>query len=259
MKAKTGPKKAKQPTDTTNKILVNVLLDKSGSMTSTRAETIIGYNVYVNKLREDKATDYQLTLVQFDLNQGPELTVTYENRPLADVKDLTMAEYEPRGGTPLYDAIGEAIKRVPADATRAKIMVVITDGEENSSKEFTKESVKALIKGKEAEGWTFVFLGSDIDAYQVGGAVGASIGNTANYNKANTVSMFAANARATMTRSALYNTVGLSSAVKSDYFSPAEKTVIEQDTVSTTVTTLAGGPQAGRPTFRVTKTDSPSA
>jgi hypothetical protein len=112
----------------------------------------------------------------------PELTVLYLDRALADVPELTGADYEPRGNTPLYDAIGEGIRRVDAK-DRAIITLIITDGQENSSMEFTKDSVKALIKSKEDEGWTFAFLGADIDSYAVGGAIGMAAGNTANYVK----------------------------------------------------------------------------
>src|ERR1700692_92901 len=86
--------------------------------------------------------------------------------------------YVPRGNTPLYDAIGECIRRTDPKG-RAAIVLVITDGEENASSEFTRESVKTLLKEKESEGWTFAFLGADIDSYAVGGSVGVSPSNTA--------------------------------------------------------------------------------
>jgi Mg-chelatase subunit ChlD len=83
------------------------------------------------------------------------LTISCENKPLADlpvmmladVPVMTLADFAPRGSTPLYDAIGECARRVEANG-RAVTVVVITDRMENASKEFTRESVKALIKGK---------------------------------------------------------------------------------------------------------------
>jgi hypothetical protein len=156
----------------TNKVLVNVILDRSGSMHSSKQATISGYNEYIQGLRADKDTEYSVSLTQFDAPMThPELTVLYLDRALADVPELTGADYEPRGNTPLYDAIGEGIRRVDAK-DRAIITLIITDGQENSSMEFTKDSVKALIKSKEDEGWTFAFLGADIDSYAVGGAIG---------------------------------------------------------------------------------------
>jgi hypothetical protein len=137
-------------------------------MSSNRKGTIDGYNEYIRGLRDDKKTDYAISLIQFDAPQTmPELTVSYEDRALADVPDLNLDSYEPRGNTPLYDAIGECVRRTDAKG-RWVIMLIITDGLENASREFTKDSVKELIRKKEAEGWTFSFLGADIDSYAVG-------------------------------------------------------------------------------------------
>src|ERR1035438_2534496 len=96
----------------TNKTLVNVVLDRSGSMSCGRAGTISGYNEYINGLRADKDTEYFVSLVQFDSPSGsdsPELTIKYTDKPLVDVPLLTEADYMPRGMTPLYDAVGERI------------------------------------------------------------------------------------------------------------------------------------------------------
>jgi hypothetical protein len=159
-------------------------------MHSSKQATISGYNEYIQGLRADKDTEYSVSLTQFDAPMThPELTVLYLDRALADVPELTGADYEPRGNTPLYDAIGEGIRRVDAK-DRAIITLIITDGQENSSTEFTKASVKALIKSKEDEGWTFAFLGADIDSYAVGGAIGMAAGNTANYVKGNEHTMY---------------------------------------------------------------------
>ena len=99
----------------TNKMLVSVVLDRSGSMEETRAGTISGYNEYIKGLRADKKSEYNVTLMQFDsagAASEPELTVSYEDKPLAKVPKLTAKTYEPRGMTPLYDAIGECARRL---------------------------------------------------------------------------------------------------------------------------------------------------
>ncbi len=166
-----------------SKILVNVILDRSGSMASIRSQTISGYNEYIQGLRADKDTSYSVSLTQFDapINVA-ELTVSYIDKPLAEVPELTRDSYIPRGNTPLYDAIGETIRRVdPIKAGRPVLCLIITDGYENASVEFTKDTIKALIKEKEAGGWTFSFLGANIDSYAVGGAIGTQTVNTANY------------------------------------------------------------------------------
>jgi len=221
------------PTDKTNKMLVSVVLDRSGSMGDVRAGTISGYNEYINGLRKDTASEYSVSLIQFDAAgsaAGPTLTVSYIDKPLADVPVLTEQDYEPRGTTPLYDAIGECVRRVePKD--RAVTILIITDGMENASREFTLDSVKALIQSKESEGWTFAFLGADIDSYAVSGAMGMSAANTANYAKSNVGATYAAMAQSTMARATLNATVGVGGASTMAFFDDDQKAAMGDPTV----------------------------
>lgn len=208
----------------TNKTLVNVVLDRSGSMSDTRAGTISGFNEYLNQLRKDSKIEYSVTLIQFDspMNNA-ELTIKYVDKPLAEVPELTAADYEPRGCTPLYDAIGECVRRVETK-DRSVLTVIITDGLENASREFTKESIKALIADKEKnEHWTFAFLGADIDSYAVGGSVGVSAANTSNYSKGNEDAMYQNLAFSTMTRSALAANRGTQCASRMDMFDDSQR------------------------------------
>jgi hypothetical protein len=225
----------------TNKMLVNVVLDRSGSMGGIRSGTISGYNEYINGLRADKDSEYSVTLIQFDTN-GPqasaELTISYVDKPLAEVPELTEAGYEPRGGTPLYDAIGECVRRVEAKE-RAVTVVVITDGAENSSKEFTRDSIKKIRSEKEAAGWTFVFIGADIDAYSVGGSVGMSAGNTMSYRKGDEQNLYQTMSASTMMRAASNRTVGMRATAATEFFTPDQKSALGDQ--GTGVTTTTGG------------------
>lgn len=209
--------------DKTNKILVYTVLDRSGSMQGTAAETRTGYNEYLAKLREDKDSEYTISLTQFDKHvQDCELTVTCEDKPIADAPNLTTDNYQPRGYTPLYDAIGECIRRVDAK-DRAVIMLIITDGHENASIEFTKEKVQALIKEKEAAGWTFSFLGANIDSFAVGASVGVAAGNVSNYVQGHEKTMYTNLANATMGRAASVRSVGMNAAVGMRFFSEEQQ------------------------------------
>lgn len=163
-------------------VLVNVVLDRSGSMKTCRAGTTSGFNEYLKGLAADKETNFSVTLIQFDSpNQGPELTVSYTDRPLDQVPELDEKGFEPRGMTPLYDAVGECIRRVDAKG-RAVLTVIITDGQENASREFNQDSIKKLLQEKETEGWKFIFLGANIDSAAVGGSMGIAVSDCANYS-----------------------------------------------------------------------------
>lgn len=162
---------------------VAVILDESGSMESCRDKTIQGYNEYLHGLRQS-GVPYLVTLTKFDASAGdPTCRIAYRNKAISDAPTLSRDTYTPRGSTPLYDAIGETIKTVDKEANGHPVLVIIlTDGEENSSHEYTAESVKDLIAAREKNGnWTFVYLGANQDAWAVGQKFGMQAGNVANY------------------------------------------------------------------------------
>lgn len=214
----------------TNKTLVFVVLDRSGSMSASWDETISGFNSYINKLKEDDKGDYLATLIQFDAHNGPQMLLSYENTPVAQVPALDSNSYQPRGYTPLFDAIGESVRRAKPGDDRSVTMVIITDGMENASTEFTQDSVKKLIAEKEAEGWTFVFLGANIDAYQVGASIGTQAGSTSNYQVGREAQVYAAVATSTMARTHANATVGTLNAMGMKFFDDSQK-VAMGDTV----------------------------
>ena len=126
-----------------------------------------------------------MTLIQFD-NQDPHEVIT-NAVPLAEVVPLSEATFVPRGGTPLFDAIGatvaDATIRVEqlaaaGDEPEDIVVVILTDGLENASVEYDRAQVFDLIKKREAQGWTFVYIGANQDAYAEGGGMGMAGGNT---------------------------------------------------------------------------------
>lgn len=253
-------------TDTkTNKMLVNVVLDKSGSMNDGRERTISGYNEYINGLRQDTASEYSVSLIQFDSGGSknePMLTISYLSKPLAEVPLMVSADYVPRGSTPLYDAIGECVRRAEViKGDRAITTVIITDGHENASKEFDQAAVKALIKAKEADAWTFVFIGADIDSYAVSGALGMSAGNTSNYTKGLEHNLYGVSASATSLRAHQNASVGVERSSMMAFFSNEQKSSMGDETVNGSGATIPadntihsvnqglGGQQAATPVF----------
>lgn len=155
-----------------------VLLDRSGSMASMAADVVGGFN---GLLADQQAAgdDARLTLVQFDSGDPQEVLV--DARRIGKVRALRPGDFQPRGGTPLLDATGRLIARATEREERRRragkpaeaiVIVTITDGEENQSREHTRDGIRRLVSAKQAQGWTFVFLGAGLDAYAEARAIG---------------------------------------------------------------------------------------
>ena len=147
------------------------LLDVSGSMGNVRDDVIGGFNTLV---RDQVPLGGTLSLTQFD----HEINKTFENVPIGEVPLLTRATYMPRGSTALLDAIGATIKETNEPCT----LIIQTDGYENASTKFTKAHIKDLIEQKQKEGWIFIYLGANQDAFAEAGALGIAAANTINYD-----------------------------------------------------------------------------
>lgn len=153
--------------------LVAALLDRSGSMQTIADDTRGGFDSFIGKEREQDGNTV-VTLAQFD----QQYELVYSSQPIRTVPPLVL---QPRGSTALYDAIGRLITdvgvelaAVPEDERPGSVTVVVmTDGHENASKEWTNTAVRALIAQQEKDyQWDFVFLGSNIDAVDVGTDLG---------------------------------------------------------------------------------------
>jgi Mg-chelatase subunit ChlD len=151
-------------------IHIAVILDRTGSMESIRDDTIGGFNAFLNEQKQQlgQAT---LTLVQFD-NQDP-YEVIHQMKKIIEVPELARETYVPRASTPLLDAIGRGINDLEKclsgmqeqDRPSKIVFVVITDGQENASREFRKDQILKMINEKEKNSsWQFVFLSADLDA-----------------------------------------------------------------------------------------------
>ena len=178
---------------------ITVILDRTGSMESVKTDTIGGFNHF---LKDQKAApgEATLTLVQFDSQDPYEVLADFA--PIAEAKELTDATYVPRADTPLLDAIGRGINDIGAKlAAKAEdqrpekvLFVILTDGYENASREFTREKVMEMIKRQsETFKWQFVYLGANQDAIAVGASMGIPAQASMSYahNKVGTEAAFA--------------------------------------------------------------------
>jgi uncharacterized protein with von Willebrand factor type A (vWA) domain len=146
-----------------------ILLDRTGSMQSIWAEALGSVNAYVKALAEGDAF---ATLAVFDAHEGLQFDVLRAGVPVQTWKDVTDAEATPRGMTPLYDAIGRLIARAESEAPEKAVLVIMTDGEENASRETKKDDVKAALDRIEKKGWQVVFLGAEFAKFNDADAVG---------------------------------------------------------------------------------------
>lgn len=190
-------------------ILVNFVLDETGSMQSCIEATISGFNEYVNGLKKDKKNKYLFTLTQWDSSR---FNVIHNAVDISKVKNLTNETYRPGASTPLYDAIAKTIKAVEDNVKKGThvLTVIMTDGAENASKEYSHEAVKSLIKAKEKLGWTFVFLAANIDAKKTAVGFGMSIDNAMRYDTNKTLGAMAALAANTKSYAAAPRGSGMS-------------------------------------------------
>ncbi|MBQ3731767.1 MAG: VWA domain-containing protein, partial [Muribaculaceae bacterium] len=153
-----------------------IIVDESGSMSGLEKVTVGGITetiATIKKAQEDFGDTQQhyLTLVTFDTGgrNVPPIRTHIDDVPIVAVNGFN--DYHPRGGTPLFDAMGETLTRlyesIKDNANATGVVTVITDGMENSSREWTGDALRHLIEQLKEEGWTFSYMGSCHDVVEV--------------------------------------------------------------------------------------------
>lgn len=183
------------------KTMICLILDRSGSMSGRENDVVGGVNAFIEEQKKlpDPAS---IAFVRFETGSIERF------RPmmaLGEVKPLDRAEYVPAGGTPLLDAIGQTVTALEDDWKREQperaIVVIVTDGEENASREYKKAKIKKMIESRQASGkWAFIYLGANVDAFAEGASMGFSGANTAQYTNSavGTVRMYGAVSKAAL-------------------------------------------------------------
>jgi Mg-chelatase subunit ChlD len=156
---------------------VTLLLDASGSMDVRRDETIREVNNYLDKLRED-GQRYKITVAVF--NERTDFLIS--RKDIRDVGQLEHSEYRPEGWTRLLDSVGLLLESFRySDSHYRNLVVVITDGQENRSRDYSLQQVRRLIDERRSENFQFVFLGSGPDSWSVGQNLGFNISVATDY------------------------------------------------------------------------------
>ncbi len=161
------------------------ILDKSGSMSGLESDTIGGFNAMLQK-QKALPGECRITTVLFDHRYE----LLHDRIDIRAVSPMTEKEYQVGGSTALLDAIGQTIQKLvsvqrnTAEEYRAEnvMFVIITDGAENASREYSAQKLKDMIQEeREKYGWEFVFLGANIDAVETAGQFGISADRVADY------------------------------------------------------------------------------
>ena len=141
-----------------------IIVDESGSMCVIERQALAGINETIETVKKMQQLhpdmEQRISLLTFDSGHK---TFKYDNVKADNVNTLSARDYNPRGGTPLYDAIGISIAKLNAQTSEKDnvLVTIITDGEENCSEEYNLHMVKTLISKMKKQGWTFTLIGTD--------------------------------------------------------------------------------------------------
>lgn len=164
------------------KVFNLIILDESGSMSCIERQALNGLNETLQTIRmaQDKFPEQEqlVSIVPFETGN---IRLLRDKVSIKEVNDLTPEEYNPCGGTPLYDAIGFGISSIRKAVTDddSVIVTIITDGEENSSKEYRGKAIATIIDKLKKKGWMFTYIGANQDAVSV--AMTINITNAMNF------------------------------------------------------------------------------
>lgn len=163
------------------------IIDRSGSMQEIRDDAIGSFNSFLEKQKQI-GNDALVTIVLFD----DRYELIHNATKIANVKPLTSSTYVPRGTTALYDAIGRTIAEIDARLPQRPegkpndniTIAILTDGHENSSREFTQKQIFHLIESRtKNRDWDFIYLSADPDAFDAAGDIGICDSNVVHFPK----------------------------------------------------------------------------
>ena len=165
-----------------------LIIDRSGSMSGFEEDTIGGFNSMIEKQKKEGEAEVYVSTILFD-NYSE---VIHDRVPISEVEPLTTREYYVRGCTALLDAVGDAIRHIRnihkyarrEDVPAHTIFVITTDGMENASRNYTRDTIKTMITEQtEKCGWEFIFVGANIDSIQTADSIGIRRERAANYSQ----------------------------------------------------------------------------
>lgn len=208
------------------KLYAHLVVDESGSMMSDREKTVDAINEYLSGVDQENTT---ITITYFEggnVRHACKCVTPKEAKRHVDM-------YQPNGMTNLYDAIGQSIsfieREVKLDKDESVAFVVVTDGQENSSREFNAQQIRDLIKKKEKDDWLMIYLGADQDGFASGQTMGFTGNFSATFSKSNLGGTFRDLASRTTTYAASAATIGASAAKADLAYTDVDRKKLSED------------------------------
>jgi uncharacterized protein YegL len=163
-----------------------IILDESGSMQSIKESIISGFNELVQTIRGiEKQTPGQEHFVSFVSFNSLGKRLLHFVDPVSQLKEINARTYQPQAQTPLYDAIGFSINKLSGYLEGKKdynvLVTILTDGEENDSREFSRTAIQKRIQELEQNNWTFTYIGTEHDIDRAASSL--SIKNVSKFDK----------------------------------------------------------------------------
>ena len=163
-------------TQSAHKVFNLIILDESGSMESIKNTIISGFNEVVQTVK-GVAKEYpeQAHFITFVTFNSLQIKTLLENEQVEKLKEISNREYNPTSGTPLFDAMGNSIsqlRKITQTHSDYNVLVtILTDGEENSSKEYNGVTIKKMVDELKQENWTFTYIGANHDVEKFAAAI----------------------------------------------------------------------------------------
>ena len=176
---------------------IRIVLDRSGSMAGSKEITIQALNTYLEDLKKENERPGYITLSTFD---SMSIDIPITKTSLEEITYFSNDILQPRGGTPLFDTIGIAmhdLENIGESSDNSKVLVIVTDGLENASKEYSYDDVRKKIEEKEEAGWLIIYLGADHDAFHQSTSLGFNSVRSMKYSKEDSIDAFKAVSRTT--------------------------------------------------------------
>ena len=164
-----------------------IILDESGSMGYIKKPIISAFNELVQTVKgvekQFPEQEHFISFVTFNGSTGH--TELHHADPVKKIKELNMKSYVPNGSTPLFDSMGFSILKLKAQVEKVPnhnvLVTILTDGEENASREFRGKDIKKLVDELKTKNWTFTYIGTDHDIKSFANSI--SVENTMYFDK----------------------------------------------------------------------------